>query len=152
MATLFAIVGRRHGVSPDQVREAAGHRGWTFDVLTLGVLAVFYGIVASRVIRRITAGSLGTSAVAATLALVVASLALAIVGFGAGSVWLGIAETIRLGNGHASYRAARVPWRQHPLLMFGASLGLFWLIVAYHSCNAGIRRTLRRTRTPFQTA
>ena len=146
MATLFHIVGQRHGVSPERVREAAAHRGWTFDAATLGTLAVLYVFVASRVIRRITRGSLGTSAVAALFALAFASLAVAVVGFGAGSVWSGIAEAIRLGNGHASYRVGRIPWRQHPLLMFGASLVLFWLIVAYHLWDDGIRRTRGRAR------
>jgi hypothetical protein len=145
MATLFAIVGRRHGVSPERVREAASHRAWSFDALTMGSLAVLYALVASRVIRRIVGGSLGTSAWASTFALAGASLALAIVGFGAGNVWSGIAEAIRLGNGHASYRALRIPWRQHPVPMFVACLVLFWLVAAYHSWNDGIRRrTLRR--------
>ena len=132
MATLFEVVGRRHGVASRQVREAAGHRGWTFDVLTLGSLAAGVALVSARVIRRIFSGPLANSRPALVLALAFASIALAIVGFGAGSVWSGIAETFRLGNGHGSYRVDRIPLRQHPLSMFTAAVVLFWLMAAYH--------------------
>jgi hypothetical protein len=140
MTSLFAIVADHHGVSVVEVREAASHRERSFDVATLGSFAVLFGLVASRVNRRIIQGSLGTSALASTMALAAASVALAIVGFGAANVWLGLAETIRLGNGHVSYRAERVPLRQHPMAMFLAGLVLFWLIAAYHSWTSARER------------
>jgi hypothetical protein len=60
---------------------------------------------------------------------------LGLVGFFVGDVWSGLAETVRVGNSHISYRLNRVPWRQHPEIMFSACVVLSWFVgaVRYHS-------------------
>jgi hypothetical protein len=133
MGTLFDIVGRRHGVSVAQVREALTHRGMTFDGVVLISFLGLYALAANSILRRILSGSLGQNALSATLAVAGASLAVAPIGALAWTVWSGIAETIRLGNGHASYRVARIPWRQHPVEIVLACLVLFCLVALYRS-------------------
>jgi hypothetical protein len=131
MATLFATVARIHGVDADEVREAAGHRNVPFDGVVLISFATLYWLVARRVAGRITV-TFGGSLPAVTLAVLFGSLALSIIGVLFGDVWSGVAETIRIGNGHASYRANRIPWRQYPELMFAGCVVLFWVIAAVH--------------------
>ena len=44
-----------------------------------------------------------------------------------------VAESIRLGSGHLSYRLDRIPWRQHHLSLFIAGVVLFWIAAAIQS-------------------
>lgn len=133
MATLFEIVGRRHGLPSGEVREAVTHRGITFDAAVLVSFLILYVVVAAAILRRVLSGGFGHNAWMSTLAVAGASLAVAPIGALAWTVWSGIAESIRLGNGHASYRVARIPWRQHPVEVVLACLVLFWLVALYRS-------------------
>ena len=48
-----------------------------------------------------------------TIAILALSFSLAITVVAVGQVWAGLIETLRLGSGHLSYRAARIPWMHH---------------------------------------
>ncbi len=47
------------------------------------------------------------------LALLMAAVAIAVAVVAIGQVWAGYVEMLRLGNGHLSYRARRIPWGHH---------------------------------------
>ncbi len=113
MNKLFAMVGHDHGVNIDRVRHGVRHRSGLFDALVLLSFATLYFRAASRVASRVVHGSSG-SLPSMIIAALFASMMLGIVGFLTGAVWSGVAETIRVGNGHVSYRVNRIPWRQHP--------------------------------------
>src|SRR4030095_3474095 len=87
MATLFDIVGRRHGVSSAQVREAVTHRGMTFDAIVLFGFLGLYALVSNSILRRLLSGGLGNNALTSTIAVTGASLAAAPIGALAWTVW-----------------------------------------------------------------
>ena len=39
-------------------------------------------------------------------------------------------EVIRVGNGHMSYRADRIPWAHYHASLFALYFALFWSVVA----------------------
>ena len=129
MATLFATVGQGHGVDPEAVRRAVGQRSVTFDAAVLLSFATLFGFMVRPVASRIAA-TFASSLTAQTLVVIFASIGVGIVGGLVGDVWSGVAETIRVGNGHVSYRVNRVPWRQHPELAVASCVALFWVIGA----------------------
>jgi hypothetical protein len=140
MATLFEAVSRSHQVSGEAVRQAVDHRWVGYDALVLLPFAVLYAYVAGLVASRILNSAFGPSLVLTGLSLVAASVAVGIIGFGVGSLWSGVADSIRVGfTGHISYRLNRIPWRQHPEEMFASCMALFWL-VAVASYRAYTRR------------
>jgi hypothetical protein len=145
MSALFGSVGRSHGVPEDKVREAASQRSLLYDGAVLLVFATIYGLAASALATR--AGQrLDWSPMPLAIVILVGSVALAVVGFLVGDLWSGLAEAVRVGNGHISYRLNRVPWRRHPEIMFGACMVLSWLIGAfrYHSQRSGESRIEER--------
>ena len=128
MATLFGIVGRRYGVTPDDVRRATAHRPWTFDAVVLISFASIYALIVSAIVRRVLSGGLSENSFASGLAIGLTSIVLAALAFLPWRVWSGLAESIRLGNGHVSYRDGRIPWRHHPVEFAIGCLVVFWFV------------------------
>jgi hypothetical protein len=52
------------------------------------------------------------------------------IGFLAGGIWFGLTESVRVGNGHMSYRVERLPIRRNGLAMFTAHAALFAAVSA----------------------
>ena len=129
-ATLFAQVSDQHGVSVDDVARAVGRRRAWLDVMVILAFAAIYIAVAYQVAARVLRGALADSVVLATGTAVLTSMALAGAGVLAGDVWSMLIESIRVGNGHMSYRVARVPWRNHPWPIFVTGAALFLVIAA----------------------
>jgi hypothetical protein len=129
-AALFARVGSRHGVSADDVAQAVGRRRVWLDVMVGLAFAAIYVVVAHYVAGRLFRGALADSVVLATGMAMVTSVALAGVGVLAGDVWSMLIESIRVGNGHMSYRVSRVPWRNHPWPIFVMGAALFLVVAA----------------------
>ena len=44
-----------------------------------------------------------------------------------GEVWIWIAEGLRVGNGHMSYRGDRLFWAKHRFELFAVALIIFWV-------------------------
>lgn len=130
MSALFGIVGRDHGVPEHNVRDAVSQRSLLFDATVLLVLATIYGFVASALATR-ALQRFGGSPVPVAAAILLGSVALGVVGFFVGDMLSGLAETVRVGNGHISYRLNRVPWRQYAEVMFGACVALSWFVGAF---------------------
>ena len=129
-ALLFAIVSRQHGVSVADVAEAVGRRRLWLDALVMLSFAAIYLLVAWEIAARLFRGALGEStALAFGMTLAVAG-AFGVIGALAGEVWSMLIESIRVGNGHMSYRVERVPWRQFRVQLFAAAAVLFLAMAA----------------------
>jgi len=61
-----------------------------------------------------------------------------------GEEWSWVAEGYRVGNGHMSYRAQRLPWARYRGDLFAGALLVFWL-AAYESAR---RARSLRARSP----
>ena len=58
---------------------------------------------------------------------------------GFGRLWEVVFETIRLGNGHLSYRGLRLPWTQHAFAFAALATGAFAIIALVHHVTMTIR-------------
>jgi hypothetical protein len=54
------------------------------------------------------------------------SLAFGVAGLLLGEQWSTMAESIRVGTGHLSYRVDRLPWVQHRIGFFVLCVAVFW--------------------------
>ncbi len=137
MVHLFRVIASTHKVSPDEVRRSLGRRRTSFDLAVILSFAVLYGCGARLCVRSIfrTYGAredLTTMLIMTTVGSLVTSTA----GVMLGEVWSGILESLRIGNGHMSYRGTRIPWAQHHLGLFVAGVAIFLLIAAFHRRRA----------------
>ena len=63
-----------------------------------------------------------------------------------GDNWSIVAEVLRVGNGHLSYRTERLPWRQYRSAVIATALGLFWLIAVVRIKTARVQAAERNVR------
>ncbi|MGD1211534.1 MAG: hypothetical protein ABR973_09285 [Candidatus Acidiferrales bacterium] len=132
MTALFDTIGNTYGVTEGQVRDSLTHRRVDLDLLVILSFAVFYCLAASNIARRVWQRFPPEEGwIAGTVATFITSGVVSAVGVGLGEVWSGIVETIRVGNGHLSYRADRIPWTHHRLGLFISGVVLFWIIAAF---------------------
>ena len=124
-ASLFATIADQHGVSVDSVASAVVHRRVWLDALVMIAFAILYAALARHAAGRIFQSAIGDSRALASAMTVVGAVVFAAIGLFAGEVWTGLIESIRLGNGHVSYRVDRVPWRQYPVPIFIAGVLVF---------------------------
>lgn len=119
-ARLNASIAQQHSVPLHAVDAAVDDRRVWLDLLVVAAFAgLFIGltvIVTSSMLR----GSLAESRMLASAMLLVASLGAGTIGVLGGSVFVGLVESVRLGNGHVSYRVDRVPLRHSRLETFTA--------------------------------
>ncbi|MGE5246040.1 MAG: hypothetical protein ACM3SQ_17590 [Betaproteobacteria bacterium] len=126
MARMVAVIAARHRVDPQQVRSFVGRRPAGFDTAVLLGFAIFYGLTAFIVSRSVLNRFLDDGPVAAAVATAFASALTSAAGVGAFQLWASVAEMIRLGNEHLSYRTGRVPLSQHGMGLFLLGVALFW--------------------------
>jgi hypothetical protein len=115
LAPLLQHIADSHGVPLQEVlsaRERIGDRGMNLGVnvpvgLVVGLLAA---VLLKRIDRRFSVVDEPLAVAAGTL---VAALFIGGVTVAIGRLWEAAYETIRLGNGHLSYRGLRLPWTQH---------------------------------------
>jgi hypothetical protein len=139
LTALLGLVARDHGVSPEAARATLARRPAGVDLAVTGSFAVLYVLLASRAargLRRSFPLDGGVDSVAAVVATVMASVAVSFLGTLAGEWYALTVEMIRVGNGHLSNRAERIPWNHHRVALFLTGVALFWLIAA-HRYRAG---------------
>jgi hypothetical protein len=141
MENLFATIATLHGVTKDDVRHAASERDWRIDFafVTLPMalaFALFSYHLCGRVFHAVDARS------SAALLVLILSVLVSFCGVMVGEMWALAVEIIRIGNGHLSFRTARIPWSDGRRYLFGSGLLLFWLIAAfrYHTIANTPRR------------
>ena len=129
MAMLFAKIAVDHHITEPQVRDQLGRRESTVDVAIGLAFAALYTFVASRIAGGIVgAFQPGKWTLISLAAVLMASVAVSAAGILSGELWSGLAESIRLGTTHMSYRADRLPWRHHRVVLFLAGILIFWLL------------------------
>jgi hypothetical protein len=128
MTTLFAHASRVHTVAPDVVREYSRHRNRWFDAMVFVALGTMYVMAAYTMAGRIARRFPVDEWVASAFAILALSLAAAFVAVSIGDTLSIGAEILRVGNGHLSYRADRLPWRRHHTVVFAVAVCLFWLL------------------------
>ena len=133
LAQLVATIAARHGVEDGDVRALFAARPAEFDVVILVAFGVVYVlaayIAASAIARRFPQNDVVPAIVATGLV----SLVMSAIGVMAFTLWTAIAEMIRIGNQHMSYRAARMPWHEHEASLFvmGIIVVLLAAIIRY---------------------
>ena len=75
----------------------------------------------------------------------VLSVCVALVGVMLGNLGSIVAEWARLNSGHLSYRMARLPWREHWVLLLGCGVVIFSLIALVRSRKNYESKTSRRS-------
>jgi hypothetical protein len=121
---LFTAVMAAHQVTPPQIMSFWGRRPVGFDAAVMLSFGLLYAWCAFAV-----AGRLRRSGKGIVLSVYV-SLAVAAAGVIVGELWAGALETLRIGNGHLSYRVDRVPWGHYHIELFLAALALFSILAA----------------------
>ena len=129
MALMFDEVAKAHGVTAADVRGAIGRNRWAVDLAVNLPFALLFGFGVWVAIRRISARHSIEDGWGAWLAIVaLCTLVLGVGGVLLGEQWAGLAESLRVGSGHLSYRSDRIPWVRHQTGMFAAVVILVWAI------------------------
>lgn len=132
-AELFAGLAASRKVSPGEIATArAGLAARSFDWLVNVPMAVLYVGLSLIATRRLQARFAGER-LAFVTALVIMSVGMAVTIVAVGQLWASGVEVARIGNGHLSYRASRIPWSGHRIETFTLAVIATWaLAVAQH--------------------
>ncbi len=132
MAELFGQVAKEHNVSLADVSSELGRNRALIDLaenLPFALLYCFAAAAVCRMIwRRYPPHAHGW--IPGVIMSLFLSLVFATGGVMLGEEWCWLAETERIGNGHMSYRVARLPWALHRPELFAAALIVFWVATA----------------------
>ena len=132
MASLFQFVARDHRVSVDQVRQSLSDRPKIFDWGVILSFAVLYGLAAYLITHKLCETFWrNRDRLRGVMMTVYVSAITSVVGTGLTGLWSATMENIRLGNGHLSYRLARVPWQHHQPVILVFAMALFWLLAVF---------------------
>ncbi len=130
MQQLFQQVAREHGVPVEEVSRSLAHNRTFVDVAETVPFVLLYiwaaGVAAGRIWRRYSPRDSGLAP--ATVLTCVAALLFAGLGMLLLESWTGMAETVRVGNAHMSYRLQRLLWARHRVLAFASLLAIFLLV------------------------
>jgi hypothetical protein len=138
MAQLFATISAVHGVRSAQLYAYLGRRPLGVDLaVILSFVVLWYGLLGGYAAGRVRQAFPPTEPWIAVVVVLGAALAFSLLGLGAGDVWCGVAESIRLGSSHLSYRVARIPWNQHRALAFIGGTFLFCAIASFRYRRSG---------------
>ena len=142
MASLFDEVAKQHDVPVAQISSTLGRNRFFIDLAENLPFVLFYTFVAAAaarlVWRRYPPADHGW--VPGAIMAVFLSLAIAASGMMLGELWSGLVETWRVGNGHTSYRGARLPWAEHRVAFFAAGLAVMALAVVAAARHVAGRR------------
>ena len=125
---LFGAVASSRGLSVDDVRQARAqldHRSfdWAVNFPVAGLTLAAAWVIARRVRRRFD-----NERVPLLAAVALSSVGLAVAVIAIGQLWAFAVEGVRIGNGHLSYRAFRIPWAQHRVTTFTLVVIAVWAI------------------------
>jgi len=129
--SLLKQISTSHNVPPEEMLPFFGRRSLVTDLAVIVPFLLLYGVLAmllaGRLGRRYPPEDSMTAAIAMTL---LCSLAFGVGGLLLGEEWSLAAEGLRLGTGHLSYRADRLPWAHHRIGFFVLCVALFWVAAA----------------------
>ena len=124
----MADISMRHAIPLTDVTALRGKRPWLVDSWVLTCVAAAALIGAGRLTQAFAERFSGEPrwfyAVAA-----LASVGFAVVATAALMMLAYLVEIARLWDGHMGYRGGRLPWEQHPVLVFFGAWLFFWVMV-----------------------
>ena len=132
MTSLFNGITNQHGVAVATVRQYSLERDLVFDLGVMLGLGFLYVLGAYNVCGWIR-GRFVDEERGYWIMAVVLSGCVALVGVLLGELGSILAEWIKLNSGHLSYRMARLPWREHWVLLFGCGVVIFGLVAVVRS-------------------
>ena len=139
MAKLATVMGDFHRVSEREIQEWTGRRNVIFDISVFLSFLVGFGLASRSLMRRLF-NAWSFNGTLAILACAVTTLAVSVAGGGAGALWAGFWEVIRIGNEHLSHRAGRVPWPYYVPSLFVAAI-LMCSVVAWREYLVAVKRS-----------
>jgi ABC-type uncharacterized transport system permease subunit len=130
MATLFQLIAEQHHVTQQQVRGWINiNRHVSLDLAVILSFGLLYVAAVNRFVRSIWQRfSLVEDQWTGITATILISPVASLLGVVAGEQWSFQAEALRIGYGHVSYRAERIPWGHHELAIFIAGVSVFWML------------------------
>ena len=132
MTELFDVIAGNHEVSRKQVLESLTLRRMGSDLAVFLPFALLYVFVAFAVAKRLRRRfPLDEGLITAGAVILVSSLLASTLCVFAGEAWAFYAESVRIGNGHLSYRAMRIPWIYLRSELFACGVLAFWLIAVF---------------------
>lgn len=145
-AALFGQLAAMRNIRPEDIsaaRAQLNHRGFDWVVnLPMAGVSLLSAFLFTRGLRRRFDGQ----ALPIMIATAAGSLALAVAVVAIGQVWAAGIEAVRLGNGHLSYRAYRIPWSGHRIETFVLAMITVWVMDLW---QLFARRRARRTGTGY---
>jgi hypothetical protein len=123
---LFQTVARNNDVMENQVWASLNRRPIEWDAATILSFVIVFSWAANAIAFRIWRSFRQDDR--ARHAKIISVYAGTLLGFAfvmVGAGWCDTMETIRLGNGHESYRGERVPWTYHHYLEYVAGVAIF---------------------------
>jgi hypothetical protein len=121
MSQLFQAIAKRRSATEQDVRESLNRRPIGFDLAVILSFALILAFALSRITQAVIRTHLQNNAWLVTLLMLTfLSLAAGVTALMVGAQWGTIAEGLRLGTGHLSYRSDRIPWNRHPFIVFWA--------------------------------
>jgi len=131
-ARLVNYLSMLHSVTVEDVEQARARREIRVDIVAVfAPMAVVFGTVAFFVTGKVQQRFPSGPPFIVTTLLVSAVVAAA--GVLLGELWSWLVEMIRVGNGHLSYRALRLPWTRHRTEILLAGVAIFLLTSWYRS-------------------
>ena len=125
--SLLKQISTSHNVSPREVVQFFGRRSLAIDLAVILPFFLLYALaamlLAGWLLRRYPPEESMTAALVMSL---LCSLAFGVGGLLLGEEWSTMAESIRVGTGHLSYRVDRLPWVQHRIGFFVLCVAVFW--------------------------
>jgi hypothetical protein len=129
--SLLKQISTSHHVPPGEVVRFFGRRSFAIDFAIVLPFFLLYALaamlMASWLFRRYPPEE---SLVAALVMALLCSLAFGVGGLLLGEEWSTMAESLRIGTGHLSYRVDRIPWVQHRIGFFVLCVAVFWSAAA----------------------
>jgi hypothetical protein len=130
MARLFEGVAADHQVAVTQVRAALEYRSMRYEASVVLSFLLLFVFVSSRITRQIVSALPPSKPWFAAFALFVLAVPLGGVAVLSANLWSGLAQMIRLGNDHISYRVGRALLPRYQLEVFLACAVVFWMTSA----------------------
>ncbi len=129
LGTLFEQIAKAHGVPAGKVSSSLGHNRAHIDIAVNLPFVLLYCFAAAAVARTIWRryppaehGWIPGAVMTLFFSLVFAAGSTLV-----GEMWCLLAESIRIGNGHMSYRVQRLWWVRHRTELFAGAVIVFWL-------------------------
>ncbi len=127
LGTLLQQIGTSHNVPPKEVAKFFGQRSLAIDVGVNLPFILLYSFLAALLAGRLRRRYPPEDGWTVALAMIIlSSLAFGVGGVLLGEQWSILAENIRVGTGHLSYRVDRLPWARHQIGFFVVCMALFW--------------------------